>query len=375
MPQTLYCDEAGYTGNNLLDPEQPFFTYATLAIEPDAARELVAKELRDWRIDGAELKGKRLLGSNRGQQAITSIVRMLADRLKISVLHKRYSLAGKFFEHTFEPVLAKKSSLFYNAGFHRFISNILYFEAFAGKKSAAGVLERFQEVIRARDADRVPIIFSTRGISSEYSEVLREIEAFVLCHQGIIAKDIAKYSGEHPIDSWMLDLSVTALFWLLAKWGERYESLVVCCDESKPLHQNREAFEMMIGRTDRAYIAFEDKRQSVLFNLAEPLHFLDSKAHPGIQLADVVATAFTFALRYPQKKTSSIWREMLDPVVSEFSIFPDAELLDLKDEAPFVNRLVLHELVERSLQKADLFEGMPGFMLAARDYRRNVLEK
>ena len=29
----IYLDEAGATGNHLLDPEQPFFVYASLVVE------------------------------------------------------------------------------------------------------------------------------------------------------------------------------------------------------------------------------------------------------------------------------------------------------------------------------------------------------
>lgn len=53
MPRTIYCDEAGFTGNNLLDREQPFFAFATVAIEPEAAKDVVAKTVRDYGIQHA----------------------------------------------------------------------------------------------------------------------------------------------------------------------------------------------------------------------------------------------------------------------------------------------------------------------------------
>src|SRR5208282_306653 len=31
-PQPIYCDESGMTGNDLLDPDQAFFTYAGVAV-------------------------------------------------------------------------------------------------------------------------------------------------------------------------------------------------------------------------------------------------------------------------------------------------------------------------------------------------------
>jgi uncharacterized protein DUF3800 len=373
MPQTIFCDEAGFTGNNLLDPAQPFFTYAALAIDPEHASSIVASIIRDFGVNGKELKGQRLLRSNRGRQAVSTILKQCAKQALVSAFHKRYSLASKFFEYIFEPVLAQQSSIYYDAGFHRFVSNVIYFEAMGNNQRALTALNAFQAVVRECDVAAARTIFPTKGLSEEYSEVLRDIETFTVCHHDLIAREIGSYTVGDPLYSWLLDLSVTALFALMTTWGERFDSLVVYCDESKPLHQNREAFDMMIGRTDRAYITFENKRQSLIFNLAEPLHFVSSKDQAGIQLADVFASALGYALRHRMDRYSTAWLEDLDASVSPFSVFPEAEVVDLREERPFVNRMVLRELVERSLKKQNLFKGMRAFMQSASDFRRRYL--
>lgn len=38
---TVYCDESGFTGNNLLDKSQPVFAYAAVAIEPESAEAIL----------------------------------------------------------------------------------------------------------------------------------------------------------------------------------------------------------------------------------------------------------------------------------------------------------------------------------------------
>ncbi len=58
---------------------------------------------------------------------------------------------------------------------------------------------------------------------------------------------------------------MSALFALLTTWGEGFDRLVVLCDDSKPLRDHREHFDMMIGRTDRAYVTLDGKRQSLIF--------------------------------------------------------------------------------------------------------------
>ncbi len=373
MPQTIYCDEAGFTGNNLLDVQQPFFTYAAVAIDPATVKTVIDETIREFGIGGNEVKGQRLLGFNRGRQAISHILGELASHALVSAFHKRYSLASKFFEYIFEPVLAQQNSIFYSAGFHRFISNVIYFEALRSNDEASTALSTFQALVRERDATRVPVLFPTQGLSRNYSEVLRDIETFVVCHQQEIANEIASFATGDPIYSWILDLSVSALFALLTTWGERFDNLVALCDDSKPLRDHREHFDMMIGRTDRAYVTFEGKRQSLIFNLAEPLQFVRSQDHAGIQVADVFASALGYALKNPTEKVSRDWIGKLENSISEFSVFPDDDLVDLETEKGFVNRAVLRELVDRSVKQASLFDGMPRFIAFQRLHYASAL--
>ena len=58
MPATIYCDEAGFTGNNLLDTQQPYFSYASVAIDPDQQRRS-GRSVRKRRNPAALCKCKR----------------------------------------------------------------------------------------------------------------------------------------------------------------------------------------------------------------------------------------------------------------------------------------------------------------------------
>ena len=98
MPQEIYCDESGFTGNKLLDRTQPFFTYASVAVRNEDAKYFVEKIIKDYQIQGNELKAQRLLKFNRGRRAITETLKHFSDAFLVSVLHKKYSLACKFFD-------------------------------------------------------------------------------------------------------------------------------------------------------------------------------------------------------------------------------------------------------------------------------------
>ena len=57
--QTIYLDEAGFTGNNMLDPAQPFFVYSGLALTKEQAAALHSEAVARFYLRGDELKGVR----------------------------------------------------------------------------------------------------------------------------------------------------------------------------------------------------------------------------------------------------------------------------------------------------------------------------
>src|SRR5262245_48838622 len=124
-------------------------------------------------------------------------------------------------------------------------------------------------------------------------EPIEQILLFCIYNREAILKELAFVRG---MGGWTLELTVTSLWSLLTTWGDKFTSLDVRCDRSVPLLDQRKYFDMMVGRTDKAYIAYGGKRRQVLFNLARPIELVDSDSHPGIQLADVMAAVACYCL-------------------------------------------------------------------------------
>src|SRR4026209_589160 len=95
MSTTVFCDESGFTGEFLLDPRQRYFSSASVAIEPEEANEIVARVVKDYRIQGNELKGRRLLGFARGRRAILRVIDDIGPRAQIVVHHNRIRVSRK----------------------------------------------------------------------------------------------------------------------------------------------------------------------------------------------------------------------------------------------------------------------------------------
>lgn len=99
MPQNIYFDESGFTGNNLLHSDQRYFAYASVATDDQEEKDFVESLTARHGIQASELKGSKLVRFNRGPKAIDDILSYFESRLKLSILDKRFALACKFHEY------------------------------------------------------------------------------------------------------------------------------------------------------------------------------------------------------------------------------------------------------------------------------------
>lgn len=293
--QKIYCDESGFTGNNLLDAETPFFTYAAVAISQDEAKEFVDKVIKDYKVQSTELKFNKLIKYNRGKQAITHILKTFHEQMKVVVYDKKYSLACKFYEYVFEPTIASNSSLFYNLGFHKFIGNLLYLEFQQQNKYAEEIFADFYTLMKSKNYEETNYMFSSLLLPI-ISPMLDLIKTFCIYHRNTINEELDSLKG-NGVGKWILDFTQTSLVTLLAEWGQEFQQLHVFCDESKPLQEQQEIFDAMLNKQDKIFMEVEGKEHPITFNLATQLQFVNSKTYPGIQIADVAAGIFAFVFQ------------------------------------------------------------------------------
>lgn len=98
-------DEAGNTGDNLLDEAQPICSLASVCVDDAAAAALIAEVLPAGR---SEAHFADLRGSRDGRRAI---LRMLtselvsADSTRVTPMHKPFAVVGRFFDYIIEPTI------------------------------------------------------------------------------------------------------------------------------------------------------------------------------------------------------------------------------------------------------------------------------
>jgi hypothetical protein len=157
LPHLISCDEAGYTGPDLLNPEQPFFSYASHDLSLAEADAVISAARARYRVQMPELKANKLIQSARGRALISDVLDRIEGRYMASLFDKRLSLMSKLFEYIYEPVLQHNNLLFYKNYLHRFVANYLY--VLTLDQPVRQLAREFEAFMRSLDPSDAPLIF------------------------------------------------------------------------------------------------------------------------------------------------------------------------------------------------------------------------
>lgn len=363
MIQNIYFDESGFTGNNLLSPEQAYFTYASVASSDDEAKEIVEYLVYQYKLQGRELKGGNLIKTERGRKAIEDVLCYYSGRIKVFTSEKKFALAGKLYEYIFEPAIAEINAVFYNIGLHRYIANALHREWAANAGGAETIFFKFERLMREMQEDGLPEVFAASD-GSEYSKILAQISEFAQYRADDIREELASLAGADA-GKWVLELTTTSLFRLLACWGQEHECIDAICDNSGPLRNNQDIFHSMIGNTQKLSMSLNGQAHPLSFNLVGPLRLEDSLATHGIQIADAIAAAANYVYSGAEDEFGLRWRDILLRPGVAMGIFPEEHWRMQDCINTRVCGLVLDELHARAVSGQDLVDGMIEFVRAS----------
>jgi len=357
----LACDEAGHTGPDLLQKDQRIFAFSSVATGDEEAFGIIQKARTDHPVQMPELKASKLLASDRGRKLITSVIEALDGRYVVSVHDKLLALCGWFFEYIYEPVYQHNPRLLYEKNFHRFIAMYTFLWMTDPTSDAKHAIEQFQKYMRTRDPADAPFLFgnprpplSETGTEHPFESVLR----FAYGYRDIICADNALLDKMLPdAGRWVLDLSATGLWSHLNHWGRTGKLLSVRCDVSKPLQSIAAAFTGDDNDPGIREARRKHDPEPLGWKLLEPVAFVDSRNHPAIQLADVIAgtavTLFSKGLPGCDAVIESIARHG-----HPHSILPDMDIIDPANRSAAVNALIVYDLAKRAERGGDPHENL-----------------
>src|SRR5580698_5362545 len=91
----IACDESGFSGSNLLDPDSPVITHASVDLRVGEAAELVTTLRSGFRFSPHEFKSAQFLRSPAGSEAMEWFVGALRGRAHVHLVDKEYFLVTR----------------------------------------------------------------------------------------------------------------------------------------------------------------------------------------------------------------------------------------------------------------------------------------
>jgi len=365
----ISCDEAGHTGSQLLNPDQRFFGFASVAVSDMEARLLIEEAREKYPVQMPELKAKKLMKSAYGRALIAYILEKIDGRFAVNVHNKLLALCGWIFEYIYEPVYKEDPRILYEKNLHHFVAMYAYIFLRAKDSDAQEAIQQFQKYMRSLDENDAPLLFSELDNESykngEPENPFMLVLQFARGYRKLILADNDRLTKEiFDNGKWILDLALSSLWSHLNHWGKQGMPLKVKCDQSEPLESIIHAFSgddndpgivraRNLGHTD-----------SFGWQLVEPVSFVDSKEHPAVQLADMIAgTAIWISSKGCPDGFEAVAEKMWGSLLH--SILPDREAIDPTNRQARVNYLILYDLAQRAEKGEDPYLNLEEMYLIA----------
>jgi len=279
-------DESGYTGFDLLNPDQRFQGAAAIAIDNDQARRLIREHFPKLQAD--ELKYRALARRPANHPRLLALQRDLLTQHKCVtyICDKRFLLLLMFLDYAVEPFYHVRGIDLYKDGRNYSLASLLQMAGLTllGQGALDRVLRCFQRAVKEKSsaalADLLDAVRASRW--QKLPEALAPLAQFAApeCLEAIATPGV----------------TTDAAFVVLQSLINRMEAMTdgpyrVEHDQSK----NLLTYHNLLQR----YICHEDEitfRQSEIASTSFPLKLqsvaqVDSKDSPAVQLADVVIGA------------------------------------------------------------------------------------
>lgn len=355
MP-TFYVDETGFTGEDLLEVNQPIFVQATHDFSEAETKDVIRSIFKD--VKATELRHKALSRRPAHQDRVVELVKHAIknpNRVATWVAHKEYAAVTMVVEWWVEPLAHVNGINMHKDGGVHALSNVLFIclEGFWDAKFRRKVLLAFQKMFRARTKERFnecrELIQKTKANAWGDEKRTKVIDflwpTFDAFGFGYLA----------TLPPHVLDLALPGLVGLTHCWRAKNEGpWEVVHDSSSNMARQQWLWDKLSG-PDIDKAEFPGPHGAGIFPLnVTKTTFADSATEKQIQLCDILAGATAAAVRLPEddEYRKKLWDAgIIDLVVG--SIWPSADVTpkDLGKEGIDGNELI--EWLSRQMEKKD----------------------
>jgi hypothetical protein len=291
----VVMDEAGHTGENLVDRDQPVYALAAIRMDEANAESAVTDALGRAQRSTKELKFSRLRRSNVGRRNVLTLLedaRLTDEDAAVIVLHKPWVLAAKLIDELVEPRMLEKGlqPAWYATGAAKNMAHALYS---LGPRALGEMYDELAAAFVATLRDYTPEAAATLVRALKRCRIVCR-DADVRGVLSVMIDTPEAIDAEFSTRKDSLDPALTALFWQGGHWSsvlqQRFE--VVHDDSTSVRRWQDELFgaiqQNMADRTEPQSFELGD----VTFHLPtllDTISFVASHDDARLQVADVLA--------------------------------------------------------------------------------------
>ena len=244
--RTIYFDESGFTGYNLLDPVQPIFSIASANISEDQAEEILRTSFP--RYQGDEFHFTNIWRSNHRARlrVFCSQLDQVADRSFCYVTNKRFAVLAKMMDFLVEPVVTNSGYDFYDEGYCWKYTNLVYYGLtnFAPPEFLNDLLGSYQEFSLAPSAESLTALQQRLPAMAETAD--ERVKAFI-SEMALGAQMFERFNDLETFRS-TNSLQTSTMIAVIGHWRQNYtEDFAVVHDASSSFMRDRATWETITG--------------------------------------------------------------------------------------------------------------------------------
>jgi hypothetical protein len=310
--RTIYFDESGFTGYNLLDRDQPIFAVSSADIEGHRAEQILKESFPGYRA--AEFKFRKIWGSNnrRGLLNFAKHLSALEDHVFVYVVDKRFAVLTKIVDFLIEPYITDAGFDFYDDGFCWKYCNYIYFGLthFAPPELLDAIIRRYQ--IFSRD----PTPEALRDLQTHLRLMASSVDERIKVFLEQMELGARLFNNYHNLQQFRGsdELQMTSMVAIVARWRQLYpDDFSVVHDNSSNFLRSKELWRRITNNKvpkqlhrlgDGSFVEFPLR---VISTCAS-----DSKKSRSIQFCDLLAG---LAARHFRSDTDEAEREFIDDII------------------------------------------------------------
>lgn len=317
----LYFDEAGYTGPDLTNKSQPFFTLASIRMSDEEIVNL--KDDIHYKEGAREFHFSKMYSNYKGREMLNRIFNhplMDTSHVLLSFAYKRFCIYANIVNMLIEPLYYNNGRNIYEGAENLILANCLY--SFAALHSNKDLISKYEsnfiQMVRTPSVSTIDDFYRTtdklrydKNTNEDFYDMLTVIPPTI------------KYINEVLSNQkFYIDLTIPLFSVSVQEWYKKTKVKDdVLFDSSEPFSTNKEFLEnlrdMKVPETEVGY----GKNKHVYPLPVGNLGIAKSHEKFGLQLADIYASALNFILS-PRRDKFEKYKEE----IRKITIFHDVKL-------------------------------------------------